>query len=359
MDANMATTATVATTSTSLTAPQSFPLFSFLPAELRIQIWQESCSPRVVEVRYSQQLGRCLTTTKPPAILQATRESRHEGLRLYVRAFRTTQQQQQQEAIESYSLSPSRRPERQEESDESPSLPSIFFHPELDILYLPRCGNMGYDDTARDFSQYVVDTVQHVHAVAIDHVKPEIRRPWETYNKYCLLRNFPKLRETFLVISTPSSSASSSVVLGTASAAAADGGGGGGVEDEAGSSYAGVVGAEEEEIGFGQIEFVDPRGDRQAIMKVVENVMESFAYEVGLESLEMMLRKWDGDDDDDDNNEVDGNDGAGRGGKRGGEELEESPRRRRRRRLELIPKCKSTRHGWGGSPQRPGFVACV
>jgi hypothetical protein len=78
-------------------------------------------------------------------------------------------------------------------------------------------------------------------------VKPEVRRPWETYSKFCLMRNFPKLRETLLIL------------------AAADG------DDE--NNQGGND--------WGQIEFVDPRGNWEAIMALMENVKESFNCEVG------------------------------------------------------------------------------
>lgn len=206
---------------------QEFSLFGFLPAELRLQIWTQSCRSRVVEVRYSSEQDRCLTTTKPPVILQVCRESRHEGLRLYLQAFGTKT-----------------HPDG-----------TIHFSPALDILYIPRCGNMGYGDTARDFGQYVLDTVEHVQALAIDHVNPVIRRPWETYNKFCLMRTFPHLQEAFLILASFSRPSSSSSQLS---------------EDAADN---------------GQIEFVDPRGDPEAIMTIMENVKESFSYEVGQNQL--------------------------------------------------------------------------
>ena len=197
----------------------SFVLFNHLPAELRLEIWRLSCQPRVVEVRYAPDRDRCLTPTRPPSILQTCKESRDEAIRrCYVRAFGTKTHE-----------------------------PDIYFAPELDILYIPRWGDLGYADTARDFGQFVRDTAQHVRSLAIDHVKPEVRRPWETYSKFCLMRNFPKLRETLLIL------------------AAADG------DDE--NNQGGND--------WGQIEFVDPRGNWEAIMALMENVKESFNCEVG------------------------------------------------------------------------------
>ncbi|KAK3352283.1 hypothetical protein B0T25DRAFT_419797, partial [Lasiosphaeria hispida] len=189
----------------------SFSLFSLLPAELRLAIWRQSCHPRVVEVRYSPNEDRCLTTTKPPVTLHVCRESRYEGLRLYTRAFGTKTHE-----------------------------PFIYFAPDADILYVPRWGDMGYADTARYFGHYVLGTAEHVHCLAIDHVNPEIRRPWETYSKFCLMRNFPHLRETLLILS----------------------------DDHHGHCE-------------GQIEFVDPRGDQEDVMQVMENVRESFCCELG------------------------------------------------------------------------------
>ncbi|KAK5661263.1 hypothetical protein OQA88_11157 [Cercophora sp. LCS_1] len=191
---------------------QAFSLFNFLPAELRLEIWRQSCQPRIVEIRYAQDQDRCLTPTRPPSILHACRESRHEALRFcYVKAFGTKTNNAE-----------------------------IYFSPTLDILYIPRWGQLGYADTARDFADLVRDTADHVHSLAIDHVRPEIRLPWETYSKFCLMRNFPQLREAFLILSDDS-----------------QGGQG------------------------GQIEFVDPRGDKETIMRLMENVKESFDWEVG------------------------------------------------------------------------------
>ncbi|KAM7198134.1 hypothetical protein V8F33_005192 [Rhypophila sp. PSN 637] len=209
---------------------QGFPLFSLLPAELRVEIWRQSCRSRVVEVRYSSEQDRCLTSTKPPVILQVCQESRHEGQRLYIQAFGTLAHPHG----------------------------TIHFSPTMDILYLPRCGNMGYGDTARDFGQYVLDTVEHVHALAIDHVNPVIRRPWETYNKFCLMRTFPHLQEAFLILDSGSRPSSPQQSSEEGQIAAADYNGGG-----------------------GQIEFVDPRGDPREIMRLMDMVRESFSYEVG------------------------------------------------------------------------------
>ncbi|KAK3390332.1 hypothetical protein B0H63DRAFT_111759 [Podospora didyma] len=199
---------------------QTFHLFSLLPTELRLEIWRQKCLPRVVQVRYDQENDRCLSTTRPPMVLQICRESRHEALRLYVKIFGT----------------------RSHAGD-------IYFLPGRDVLYLPRCGGMGYGDTAREFSKNVIGTVEHVHSLAIDHVKPEIRRPWETYSKLCLMRNFPNLDETFLILSTSTNDSNRRQ----------------GQDSE-------------------QIEFVDPGGDHQAISQLMDNVKSSFIYELDSEA---------------------------------------------------------------------------
>ncbi len=182
-----------------------------LPPELRFSIWKLSCQPRIVEVRYDADTQRCRTTAKPPGILRVSREARQEGLFLYKRAFRTAGHRKY-----------------------------IYFSPRLDILYLPRHGLMGYSDTARDFNDYVTDTADHVWSLAIDHVKIDIIRPWEPYNKLCLLQSFPNLKSAFL-----------------------------------------VLGAEQDQVGSGEIELVDPKDDPAAIIRLIDNVIESFCYEIG------------------------------------------------------------------------------
>lgn len=205
---------------TTTTSPALFTPFPFLPTELRLEIWRLSHTPRVVSVLYSLTHDRCIPSTPPPAIAHVCRESRYEALRGdYVLAFSTP----------------------------SHPSPSIWFSPALDTLYIPRWGDLGYADAARDFAQHVLHTAPHVRRLAIDHVRPEIRRPWETYSKYWLMRGFPLLREAFLVL--------------------------GSEEDVTGSSGQGQ----------GQIEFVDPRGSWDEIRGVMDKVKASFGCEVGME----------------------------------------------------------------------------
>jgi hypothetical protein len=68
---------------------------------------------------------------------------------------------------------------------------------------------MGYDDTLRDFKNLVKDEegiLDEVRRMAIEHVDVEVKRPWESYNKASLLREFRKLEEVVLVLLEGSSS---------------------------------------------------------------------------------------------------------------------------------------------------------
>ncbi|KAI1081725.1 hypothetical protein F5B20DRAFT_54407 [Whalleya microplaca] len=190
----------------------SFSLFSLLPIELRLQIWRHTCHDRVVEVFYDSENDRCTTLATPPALLHACRESRLEGLRIYKRLFGT-------------------------ESHE----PSIYFCPDLDTLYLPRPPAMGYDDDARAFTELVMG-IDEVVNLAIDYVKPAIRRPWETYNKYTLMQSFPNVKEVYLVLSD-------------------------------------WTAAEEER--HKDVDLADPAGDMSELYRLLSCVKESFTYEVG------------------------------------------------------------------------------
>ena len=240
-----------------LAGDASFTLFNYLPAELRLEIWRQSCQPRVVEVCYSKNEDRCRTNTRPPILLQVSREARHECLKIYRRSFGT---------------------------QSSPAL--IYFSPALDILYVPRQGDMGYSDIERDFAQHVLGVSSCVRNLAIDHVKAEVRRPWETYSKYSLMRNFPYLERTFLVLSST---------------------------DE-GWEFG----------GRGQLELVDPKEDKGTIMRLMENVLQSFSYEIGLDM---------------------GPCNDGTGCEAGRFELP----------VALIPKRKSLQM-W---PQQPSYISCV
>jgi len=151
----------------------TFTLFSLLAPELRLKIWQYACSERTISLRYMPEEDICLSSAKPPAVLQACHESRTETLRIYTLSFGTHS-------------NPAR----------------IYFNPQLDTLYLPRHRQMGYDDSLRDFRHLLINdrVLDEVKSIAIDHVDVEIKRPWEAYNKVALLRSLPNLNEVILVV---------------------------------------------------------------------------------------------------------------------------------------------------------------
>ncbi|KAG9238485.1 hypothetical protein BJ875DRAFT_40012 [Amylocarpus encephaloides] len=155
--------------------PTSFHLFPSLVPELRLKIWRHACeSPRTVTVRYDLERDHCLTTSRPPSVLQACHESREETLKIIRLYFGT-----------------------------HTSPPTTYFNPYQDTLYLPRHREMGYDDTLRDFRKLVRDdegALDEIKRVAIDSVDLDIKRPWESYNKASFLRGFSNLEEVILVM---------------------------------------------------------------------------------------------------------------------------------------------------------------
>ncbi|KAK6066977.1 hypothetical protein SCUP234_11814 [Seiridium cupressi] len=195
----------------------SFHLFSSLPAEIRLDIWQYSCChPRVVEVYYDAESDQCATTTPQPATVSVCSESRREALRLYKPLFGTISHDA-----------------------------SIYFYPELDTLYIPRPPFMGYDDNARDFAELVTGASE-VTNLALDHVNPAIRRPWETYNKYALMQSFPRVMQVYLVLDTPT------------------------------NQY-----TENDTPRHGFLRLAEPAGDPTDVCKLLQDVKMSFSYEVG------------------------------------------------------------------------------
>lgn len=171
-----------------------------------------SCHQRVVEVSYDPEEDRFTSTAPVPAVLQACHESRSEALRLYKKSFGTMSHE-----------------------------PRIYFHRELDTLYIPRPPFMGYDDSSRSFADLIRDTDLIVH-LAIDYVPPPIKRPWETYNKYVLIQSFPKVDEVFLVT------------------------------DEAAQCPSGCC--------VGDLCLKDPSRDTLSLDRLLEDVKASFYYEV-------------------------------------------------------------------------------
>lgn len=102
---------------------------------------------------------------------------------------------------------------------------------------------MGYDSSLRDFRSSVTDApslLDEVRSVAVDHVRGDIKRPWEAYNKASFIRSFPKLEEIIIVLS-----------------------------DEA-----------EEGIGVNEkVEFVEPKGDPERLLMVWYYFRQSFLQE--------------------------------------------------------------------------------
>ncbi|KAL3419739.1 hypothetical protein PVAG01_08237 [Phlyctema vagabunda] len=157
----------------------NFSLFASLAPELRLKVWQFACASRIVTVRYDSKHDRCISNATPPALLSATHESRAEALRYYQLSFGTHS-----------------------------NAAHIYFNPYRDVLYLPRHRMMGYDETLRDFRNYLAqpELLDQVGCLALDHVDVEVKRPWESYNKAALIREFPRLEEMLLVLCEPGQS---------------------------------------------------------------------------------------------------------------------------------------------------------
>ncbi|KAK3398254.1 hypothetical protein B0T20DRAFT_203522 [Sordaria brevicollis] len=258
------------TTTTSPTS-RTFILFPLLPTELRLAIWQASCHPRILEIHYCPSQDRCFTPSKPPVILSVCRESRHEALsRIYAKAFGTR----------------------------THPTGSIYFAPDLDILYIPRyyeeeedfhhhqkgkraeeaekerrrrLMSMGYSETARDFGTYVLNTTDLIKNLAIDHVRPEIRRPWETYSKFCLIRSFPNLERAFFILDNSTTSPGTSTAAATIT-----------MGETVCEPDPMDLDEEDEEEEEDQIEFIDPTESKEEIMRLMDSVSASFTHEVGV-----------------------------------------------------------------------------
>lgn len=292
----------------------TFHLFPLLPPELRLLIWHESCTPRVITLTYlSAPADTFVTThTRPPALLHVCAESRAYGLaRLYVKcpilpspAADTT-------------LTTHGGHETREEEE-------IYFHlhPTLDTLYLPRppslspsspspspfpslshsISSLGYAThwTTSFFTSRVPSAAGTVHKLALDYVPASVRRPWEVYGKVSLLRGCGGgLEEAVLVVKEEESP-----------------------QGEGGGSH----GGEED----GEVELVDFAEDRAGFVRaIVERVKESFWYELQsawTSGLEMGREER-------------------KGGRGNGEGWE----------LELVPKARVMR----GCGRRPLLAGCV
>lgn len=104
---------------------------------------------------------------------------------------------------------------------------------------------MGYDNNSRDFATLTTGAPE-VLKLALDHVNPIIRRPWETYNKHTLMRSFPQVTEVYLVLDSES------------------------------GPEAGI-----QETAHGFLGLTEPSCDDTSMCKLLADVKESFSYEVG------------------------------------------------------------------------------
>jgi len=199
-------------------SPATFPFFPQLPTELRQNIFLHAATtPRTLPLTYNPSTQTFHSPVPPPTLLSTTHSSRLCALQQYTPSFGT-----------------------------SSSLPKLYFNPHFDTLYLPRHLEMGYDSTLRDFRSLVSDPssfLDEVRSVAIDHVRGDIKRPWEAYNKASFIRSFPKLEEIIVVLN-----------------------------DEQGKDD-GRIGVHEE------VEFVEPKGDPERLLMVWYYFRQSFLQE--------------------------------------------------------------------------------
>merc|ERR1711964_35470 len=77
------------TMSSNYNTTKMFTIFSNLPSELRVKIWQQACSPRTVTLTYTTSTSSFTSTTPPPTLLSVSHEAREEALRIYTLSFGT------------------------------------------------------------------------------------------------------------------------------------------------------------------------------------------------------------------------------------------------------------------------------
>ncbi|RKF64528.1 hypothetical protein OnM2_018042 [Erysiphe neolycopersici] len=166
-----------------------FHLFGLLPTELRLSIYALSLPRRILTVNYDSPTNSFTSPTALPSLLSTCVESRIVAQKHYSLSFGT-----------------------------NTSKAKIYFNPDLDTLYIPRCSEMGYDEDFRLFKSFIVEEmveeaiqaesggiahanrIEQLRSVAIDYVDAQIKRPWEAYNKASFIRGFPQLDEIILVI---------------------------------------------------------------------------------------------------------------------------------------------------------------
>jgi hypothetical protein len=154
-------------------AAPSFHLFPHLPSELRLKVWAYAQPSRIVSIRYNPDTKQCTSSTPLPVLLYVNRETRYETQRSHPLLFAT-----------------------------ATAASRIPFSPAIDTLYFPRCREMGYDETLRDFRTFMADPrdLDVVQSVALDSVESGVKRPWESYDKAVLIKSFPRLVELYLVL---------------------------------------------------------------------------------------------------------------------------------------------------------------
>lgn len=166
-----------------------FHLFRWLPTELRLTIYALSLPRRILTLNYNSSSNSFFSSTALPSLLSVCVESRKVAQEHYSLSFGTTS-----------------------------SRAKIYFNPELDTLYIPRCSEMGYDEDFRIIKTLIVEEkevkancrrgqekihtnrLEQLRSVAIDYVDAQIKRPWEAYNKASFLRGFLRLEEIILVL---------------------------------------------------------------------------------------------------------------------------------------------------------------
>jgi hypothetical protein len=153
--------------------PTEFRYFPLLPAEIRAKILHEAIPRRIVSIKYNPDSDTVSSSTRIPSVLQTNAESRGEVSRDCSRHFST-----------------------------KTSEAKVYFDPARDTLYFPRCREMGYDETLRDFRNYLAkpEECDEVRRVALEIVDERIKRPWESYDKCTLIKSLPNLETVYLVL---------------------------------------------------------------------------------------------------------------------------------------------------------------
>lgn len=155
------------------TSALSFSFFPQLATELRLKVWTYAIQPRTISICYLPTTDICSSASPVPALLHTSREARYEALRYYNLCFGTHK-----------------------------SPPQIYFAPRFDTIYLPRYRAMGYDETLRDFKEFMREPrdLDAVRRLGLDFVEGDVKRPWEAYDKAVLIKSFPHLEKIYLVL---------------------------------------------------------------------------------------------------------------------------------------------------------------